>query len=192
MPIKSVKMKISKNKKMLFFLISQGSLNPKIRFLGQKVWPVARGRTDAKTDRHESENRGHPFIVSGVFPATYHQESAQKSVLGIVWGNATRGTKLPRIFCARIGPLQIGRLVVVLFSHFFQKAENMVNSRKRTDFLYWPIGPLPLKIEFLKFWFAHVAKEKSKLKIGLSWPKWGIDILKMSWTWTFGGIGKHA
>ena len=50
MPIKSVKMKISKNKKMRFFLMSQGSLNPKIRFLGQKVCPVARGHTDIQTD----------------------------------------------------------------------------------------------------------------------------------------------
>ena len=50
MPIKSVKMKISKNKKMRFFLMSQGSLNPKIRFLGQKVCPVARGQTDRQTD----------------------------------------------------------------------------------------------------------------------------------------------
>ena len=41
MPIKSVKMKISKNKKMCFFLMSQGSLNPKIRYLGQKVCSVA-------------------------------------------------------------------------------------------------------------------------------------------------------
>ena len=49
MPIKSVKMEISKNKKMSFFLMSQGSLNPKIRFLGQKVCPVARGRTDGQT-----------------------------------------------------------------------------------------------------------------------------------------------
>ena len=48
MPIKSVKMKISKNKKIVFFLMSQRSLNPKIRFLGQKVWPVARERTDTK------------------------------------------------------------------------------------------------------------------------------------------------
>ena len=32
--------------------MSQGSLNPKIRFLGQKVWPVARGRTDGQTDGH--------------------------------------------------------------------------------------------------------------------------------------------
>ena len=50
MPIKSVKMKISKNKKMRFFLMSQGSLNPKMRFLGQKVLPVARARTDRRTD----------------------------------------------------------------------------------------------------------------------------------------------
>ena len=41
-------MKISKNKKMRFFLMSQGSLNPKIRFLGQKMCPVARGQTDRR------------------------------------------------------------------------------------------------------------------------------------------------
>ena len=35
---------------MLFFLISQGSLNPKIWFLGQKVCPVARGHTDRHAD----------------------------------------------------------------------------------------------------------------------------------------------
>ena len=37
---------------MRFFLISQGSPNPKIRFLGQKVWPVACAQTDTHTDRH--------------------------------------------------------------------------------------------------------------------------------------------
>ena len=41
-------MKISK-KKMRFFLMSQGSFNPKIRFLGQKVCPVARPQTDRQT-----------------------------------------------------------------------------------------------------------------------------------------------
>ena len=51
MPIKSVKMKISKNKKMHFFLMSQGSFNPKIRFLGQKVCSVAR----LHTDTHKSD-----------------------------------------------------------------------------------------------------------------------------------------
>ena len=30
--------------------MSKGSLNPKIRFLGQKVWPVAREQTDRRTD----------------------------------------------------------------------------------------------------------------------------------------------
>ena len=44
-------MKISKNKKKRFFLMSQGSLNPKIRFLGQKVCSVARVQTDRHTDR---------------------------------------------------------------------------------------------------------------------------------------------
>ena len=50
-----------------------GSLNPKIRFLGLKVCSVAREHTDT----HESDYCGHPFRVSGVFPSTYHQESAQ-------------------------------------------------------------------------------------------------------------------
>ena len=55
MPIKSVKMKISKNKKMRFFLMSQGSFNPKIWFLGQKVCPVASSHTDTHTDRVTTE-----------------------------------------------------------------------------------------------------------------------------------------
>ena len=43
-------MKISKNKKMRFFLMSQGSLDPKIRFIGQKVCSVARVQTHRQTD----------------------------------------------------------------------------------------------------------------------------------------------
>ena len=33
--------------------------------------------TDTQTDTHESDYCGHPFRVSGVFPSTYHQGSAQ-------------------------------------------------------------------------------------------------------------------
>ena len=56
MSIKSVEMNISKNKtKMCFFLVSEGSFNPKIRFPGQKVCPVARVRTDRRTATHESD-----------------------------------------------------------------------------------------------------------------------------------------
>ena len=32
--------------------MSQGSLDPKIRFLDQKVWSVARVQTDTQTDTH--------------------------------------------------------------------------------------------------------------------------------------------
>ena len=46
--------------------MSQRSFNPKIKFLDQKVCPVARAQTHRRTDR-QSENRGHPFRVSGIF-----------------------------------------------------------------------------------------------------------------------------
>ena len=49
MPIKSVKMKISKTKMFFFFIMSQGSLNPKMRSLGQKLCSVARVQTDRQT-----------------------------------------------------------------------------------------------------------------------------------------------
>ena len=63
MSIKSVKVKISKNKKMRFFLMSQGSFNPKISFLGQKVCPVARVRT--KAEKHKP---GRPPSAKGMGP----------------------------------------------------------------------------------------------------------------------------
>ena len=50
MPIKNIKIEILKNIRMCFFLISQGSFNPKIRFLGQNVCSVARERRDTQTD----------------------------------------------------------------------------------------------------------------------------------------------
>ena len=80
--VKSVKMQISKNKNMCIFLMSQVSPNPKIRFLSQKVCPVARSQTDRHTDRVTTE--GHPFRVSCFFPSAYHQGSAQNAFLSHV------------------------------------------------------------------------------------------------------------
>ena len=73
MPIKSVKMKISKNKKISFFLMSQGSLNPKIRFLGQKVCHVACLQTDTKVN-----TKGTISWFQEYFLQTFHQWSVQK------------------------------------------------------------------------------------------------------------------
>ena len=58
-------MKISKNKKKLFFLMSQGSLDPKIRFLGQKVCSVARAQTDRHTDTQTDTKVNIEDILSG-------------------------------------------------------------------------------------------------------------------------------
>ena len=67
-------MKISENKKMRFFLMSQGSLDPKIRFIGQKVCSVASVQTHRQTDKKVNTED----TLSGFFPSTYHQGSAQK------------------------------------------------------------------------------------------------------------------
>ena len=42
--------KISKNKKMRSVLVFQGPLKQKIRFLAQKMCPIARGQTHTQTD----------------------------------------------------------------------------------------------------------------------------------------------
>ena len=75
---------------MHFFLMSQGSFNPKIRFLGQKVCPVARVQTDGPKSTEgilsgfqdffihpiirDWPNRGH---ISGVNHSTYNQVAVQ-------------------------------------------------------------------------------------------------------------------
>ena len=43
---------------------------------------ISSSRTERQTDTdtHESDYCGHPFRVSGVFPSTYHQGSAQLSL----------------------------------------------------------------------------------------------------------------
>ena len=74
--VKSVKMQISKNKNMCIFLMSQVSLNSKIRFLSQKVCPVARSQTDRHTDRVTTEGTLSGF--QDFFPSTYHQGSISK------------------------------------------------------------------------------------------------------------------
>ena len=64
--------------------MSQGSFNPKIRFLCQKMWHVARAHTDRHTDRHTNRHTDTrkvwllwaPFQGFRIFLSTYHQVSA--------------------------------------------------------------------------------------------------------------------
>ena len=53
----------------------QGPLKQKIRFLAQKMCPVARGQinkqTNRQTDRHENDYRGHPIGSQDTVPSTY-------------------------------------------------------------------------------------------------------------------------
>ena len=78
---------------MRFFLKSQGSFNPKIRFLGQKMCSVAW----LQTDRHEIDYCGHHFRVSGVFPSTYHQRSAQYMVFSYLFDKVPPCSSVLRI-----------------------------------------------------------------------------------------------
>jgi len=60
MTLKMSFFKISKNKKMRFFLMSQGPFSPKIRFLGQKMCSVAWRQTDTKV-KHKNDPKNPIF-----------------------------------------------------------------------------------------------------------------------------------
>ena len=62
---------------MRFFLMSQGSFNPKIRFLDPKVCHVARLRTDTPTTYTKVKTEDALSGFQDFFPSTYHQGSAQ-------------------------------------------------------------------------------------------------------------------
>ena len=62
-------------KKTFFFLMSQGSLNPKIRFLGQKLCSVARERTDTHTDTHTDTKVAILGILSGLQEFSFNLSS---------------------------------------------------------------------------------------------------------------------
>ena len=61
---------MSKNKTILFFLMSQRLLNPKIKFLDQN--------THAQTERHTDTRVNTEDTLSGIFPSIYHQGSLKQ------------------------------------------------------------------------------------------------------------------
>ena len=82
--------------------MAQGSLNPNIRSLGQKVCPVAcwhtDGRTDGRTDT-QSDYCGYPFRVSGFFPSTYHQGSAQYYENRVIYSEKNNSFMATQVYC---------------------------------------------------------------------------------------------
>ena len=66
-----------KQKNCVSFLCPKDPSIQKIRFVGQKVCSVARTRTNGRTDRHENENRGHPFRFREFLSLTYDQGAIQ-------------------------------------------------------------------------------------------------------------------
>ena len=61
MPKTTSILKISKNKKNAFFLMFQGPLKQKIRFLAQKMCPAARGQTNnSQTNKQTQKQKQRP------------------------------------------------------------------------------------------------------------------------------------
>ena len=72
-------MKISKNKKMRFFLMSQGSLDPKIKFLCQKVCSVARVHTDTKVNTEDTLSGFQEFFLQPIIKDRSNWYQGQRS-----------------------------------------------------------------------------------------------------------------
>ena len=83
--LKGPKIKISKNKKLRFFLMSQGVLCQKNRFLGQKLWPVARVQTHTQT---------HTEVLITEYPI----EAQPFKLLPMIWAVQHAHHALPNIF----------------------------------------------------------------------------------------------
>ena len=75
----------------------------------------------------------------------------KKSIWGIVRENTTPGSEIPRIFCARIGPLQLGVVLVILikhescvwvclftFSEAFLEDKHSVSTIPSTEYIFYP------------------------------------------------------
>ena len=84
MPVKSVQMKISKNNSHDPRIVQPKNQLPRPK--GVPYSPRKDRQTDTHTHTHTHTHRqtdtqgdycGHPFRVSGFFPSTYHQGSAQ-------------------------------------------------------------------------------------------------------------------
>ena len=93
--------------------MSQGSFIPKVRFLGQKMWPVPRGYTDGQTEwLLWAPFQG--FMI--FFPSIYYQGSAQYPIVAstavVPFSNVCKAMQLESP-CARLWFLRCWQLFSV-------------------------------------------------------------------------------
>ena len=109
MRIKSVKMNISK-KKHAFLSHVPRIIQPKNYMLkGVLCSPI----TDTHTDTRKCIRRT-PFHGFRNFSFNLSSRIGPTFILDIMWENTVPGTKFHRIFCAGIGPLQVGVVLVLV------------------------------------------------------------------------------
>ena len=108
-------MKILKNKKMRVFLMSQGPLNQKIRFLGQKMCPVGCSHTDTRTHRHTD---GHTDRVTTVGSLSGFQDFFLRPII-----NDRPNTRKSSLiyYCVYVHPGTIDRFRCRKNTHFVCK-----------------------------------------------------------------------
>ena len=104
--------KFKKQKKTLFFLMSQGSFSPKIRFLGQKVCSLARGQTIMKVKTEDILSGFQDFFQIFIQPIINERSNIQ--------GYQTTHFKLV--------------IHVMLIIYYYIKCEN--NSKQHSNILH--------------------------------------------------------
>ena len=101
--------------------MSQGSLNPNIRFLGVPC---------SLLTHRQNDYCGHPFRVSGFFPSTYHQGSAQ--LINIFHSQSVWSSRLWKPVCVsrnqRIVPVY-HKVNFFLFNRWYFSTKFKLNSR---------------------------------------------------------------